>query len=191
MHVQPEASTSVAAPFFCNQELTIQNICRSLPPDGILLVKPHLQQIAVNPLDLYKRLSQIPNLYLVSPLDSIKNLIEESEAVITITGTIGLEALLLGKRSITFSETLYSVCKSVKVFNNFFDLKEYLYHGKIKAADAEDVKILVQAIINSSANVDYFILRKGQKVFGKKEYFNTIRNAALCVDSYLNSLPEL
>lgn len=182
MHVQPEASTSVHAPFFSNQEYVIQNICRALPPDGLLLVKPHIHQIAIEPLSLYKRLARIPNLVLVSPLRKTSHYLRECEAAITITGTVGLEAIILGKKAITFADTLYSACNSVTVMNDFDKLREYLHSGPVEGADAEDVKTLVQAIINVSIKTDEYVLRNGSTWAGADKYALCVENAATAVD---------
>ena len=188
MHVQPEASTSVHAPFFCNQEYVIQNICRALPPDGLLLVKPHIHQIRAEPLSLYKRLARIPNLVLVSPLRPTREYLQTSEAAITITGTVGLEAIILGKKAITFAETLYSSCKSVTVMRDFEKLKEYLYSGPIGAADEEDVQNLVQAIIDASIETDEYVLRNGPGWAGADKYALCVERAAAAVHTLSRSL---
>lgn len=124
LHLQPEASTSVFATYFCDQLNSIKNIAFTLPFPYKLFVKEHPAALGTRSKDFYKKLKQIPNVVLISPYESVENLIKKSQGVITLTSTIGLEAALTGKPVYVLGDVFYShhpLCQKVKSFE---ELKE-------------------------------------------------------------------
>jgi len=97
LHLQPEASTSMLAPYHVNQLDVIENISRALPLDWKLVVKPNKSMIGVDTISFYRQLKKIPNVIVTDYYANTPELIENSFAVIAISGTSGLEAVLSGK----------------------------------------------------------------------------------------------
>lgn len=97
LHLQPEASTSMLAPYHVNQLSVIDNISRALPLDWKLVVKPNKSMIGIDSINFYRHLKQIPNLIVTDYYANTRKLIENACAVIAISGTSGLEAVLSGK----------------------------------------------------------------------------------------------
>jgi len=109
LHKQPEASTFVKAPFFLNQQSLIENIAKSLPVGVELYVKPHYNDFGGNPLRYYREFLCRPNVKLIKVNTNGKELVRHSSGVITITGTVGWEGLLLGKPVISMGNMFYNM----------------------------------------------------------------------------------
>lgn len=97
LHFQPEASTCVCAQKYEKQLYYIDSFAKSLPADTCLFVKEHYTLLGHKDLSFYKEISKYPNVFLIDPWVSSRELILNSIAVTTLTGTAGLEAILLGK----------------------------------------------------------------------------------------------
>jgi len=107
LHVQPEATTLTLAPFYVDQPTLIANIAKALPVGYQLYVKEHVMAVGRRPLGEYERIMDIPNVKLISPDVRVRDLIQQSLGVCTITGTMGWEALVYGKPAITFGRPFY------------------------------------------------------------------------------------
>ena len=108
LHVQPEASTSVLAPMFVNQAALIEDIARCLPAGQKLYVKEHFAFAGKRPLSFYRQIGRLWNVELIHPFADSFQLVRQARALVTITGTMGWEALLLGKPVMTFGEVCYN-----------------------------------------------------------------------------------
>ena len=103
LHKQPEHSVDVQGARFSNQYEMIKGIARELPADVRLYVKEHRNCLGDrSPSDL-KKIKRLPGVRLIDPMVDAHELIVGSEAVVTISGTIALEAALHGKRSLVFA----------------------------------------------------------------------------------------
>jgi len=108
LHKQPETSTLAKAPFHLDQVSLVQNISKSLPIDYRLYVKPHHNDFGNQSLDYYRRLSQRPNIRLLSVRANSHALIRDCAMVITITGSVGWEGILFEKPVLTFGNVFYN-----------------------------------------------------------------------------------
>jgi CDP-glycerol glycerophosphotransferase (TagB/SpsB family) len=161
LHFQPEASTSVLAPFFANQRYVVENVARALPLHWKLVVKPHLLNIGRQPVEFYQHVQKIPNVHLVSPTADTRELIMGSKAVVAITGTSGFEALLLGKKVIVFGKSIWSICRSVSKCTDFIQLHRLLREAEYYEPDDDDLAAYLQAVHNHSFPLDTNYVWKG------------------------------
>ena len=100
-------------------------MARNLPKDYVLYVKENPRQFDLYPQvnksylrnkNFYNSINKIPNTFLIDTFFDSKELILKSQAVATITGTIGIEAIKLNKPTIYFGDTWFSLHKnSIKV----------------------------------------------------------------------------
>lgn len=120
LHYQPEATTSPNGGVYVDQLLVISMLDRLLPPDVHVLVKDHKSQFygvlespsAGRSQIFYDRLQQFSSRVKVVPLDlNSFDLIDNAEAVVTVTGTIGIESLARNKPVFCFGRTWYQNCK--------------------------------------------------------------------------------
>ncbi len=97
LQMEPECSTLVFAPFHANQFSLIECISKSLPVDHWLYIKEHPAMQGRRPLSYYWAICALPNVKLLSPKVSSHVLIHNASAIVTITSSVGWEALMHGK----------------------------------------------------------------------------------------------
>jgi hypothetical protein len=112
LHVQPEFTIDVRAPFYTNQFALIENIAKSAPSGYHVVVKEHPGMRGYRPLNYYRALKKLYNVQLVSPNLDSHQIIESSDAVLTIVGTTAFEGILYEKPVVAFGPLGYG----------FFDL---------------------------------------------------------------------
>lgn len=113
LHFHPESSTSVLAGTYLNEYEVIRNIAFNLPTGITLYVKDHLSAYGYPSRDFYRRLKKLPNVRVVAPQEPAKTLVKNSAGVITLTSTMGYEALLLGKIVFLYGSVFYEHHKNV------------------------------------------------------------------------------
>jgi Capsule polysaccharide biosynthesis protein len=125
MHFHPESSTSILAGSYLNEYEVLRNIAFNLPQGVMLYVKDHISAWGYPSFGFYEKILSLPNVRLLPPTAPTKHLIRNSEAVITLTSTVGYEALLLNKRVFLFGNVFYKSHPGVIQINNtskLFDL---------------------------------------------------------------------
>ena len=160
LHYQPEASTLSLGDYFFNQELAIDILAHSVPKGWKILVKEHIGQIIDNsddnrlrPEGYYTMLKRLDNVLLVPLNITSKKLIKNSICVATVTGTTGIEALVLGKPVITFGSAWYNECRGVFKVSCKNECIETI--NKIEKGidiSLDDFKIFLHTIDESSIN---------------------------------------
>ena len=105
LHMQPESSIDVWAPFFSNQMWVVELLARCIPPSHSLLVKIHKSDIANYSDHQLRSLQALPGVEFVQPFADTRDFLERADAVVSIQGTMGLEAALLGKPTIMLGES--------------------------------------------------------------------------------------
>lgn len=126
LHYEPEASTLVRAFQFSDQMAVIRQIARVLPLGIRLVVKEHKGNQGYRKSDFYKKLYYLPNVLLVSPDYDSKGLLKNSMGVITLTGRMGWEALVMSKPVIAFGETFWTSFREVKKPESWRELSDCL-----------------------------------------------------------------
>jgi len=156
LQLEPERTLLIPAPFYSNQLDVISNIARSLPIDFKLYVKEHPMQVvyAWRDSSYYRKILDLPNVELIHPDFSNKTLLENCSVVITITGTLGLEASFHGKPTIVFSDTVYSELPSVHRIANYEELQMAIKKSLKQEVKIDDVNSFVNRIMNNSFEFD-------------------------------------
>ncbi|HEY0941089.1 MAG TPA: DUF354 domain-containing protein [Steroidobacter sp.] len=122
LHLQPESSIDVWAPFFSNQIWVIELLARSIPPSHKLLVKIHKSDVANYSREQLERMQSFPGVELVRPFADTRSFIERADLVVSIQGTMGLEAALLGKPVIMLGDSPVSVFPSASPVGEIVEL---------------------------------------------------------------------
>jgi len=138
MHFHPESSTSILAGTYLDEYEVIRNIAFSLPEGLRLYVKDHVSAWGYPALDVYKKIARLPNVRLLGPNEPTKQLIKRSMAVITLTSTVGYEALLLKKRVFLFGNVFYEFHKGVERIENPAKLCQLIRAGLAKPIDWDE-----------------------------------------------------
>ena len=102
LHYEPEAGTMVAAPAVTDQLALIEGLAKAIPASWRLVVKEHLPMLGRRPRGFYERLAEMPKVHLLSPFESGFECIKRAELTAVITGTAGLEAVLLQRPAVFF-----------------------------------------------------------------------------------------
>ncbi|QNO13413.1 hypothetical protein HYG86_00810 [Alkalicella caledoniensis] len=145
MHFQPESSTSVNAIFYDNQYEAIKNISFSLPIGTYLYVKDHPNGIGFLQMNFYKKIKKLPNVKYINPQEDTKKLIIHSKGVITLTSTMGYEALLLEKPVITLGKVFYNYhpyCYNISSYNDIFSTVQKVLFTKHSQFSEYNTKFL-------------------------------------------------
>lgn len=117
LHLQPEATTLPNGGTFADQLMAIRMLVKNLPDDTYLYVKEHpsywiqkgrLESVYESrSIDFYRQIKSLKKVKLVKHTYSSLDLLKNCAAVVTVTGTVGFEALFLGKPVLILGHTFY------------------------------------------------------------------------------------
>jgi len=137
LHSQPERSTTPEGGIFTDQILMIDMLSKTLPEDWIIYVKEHPSQWIMyrgfigRYLGYYQAIAKLKNVFLAPVETSTFELIENSQAVASVTGTASWEAVLRGIPTLLFGFTFFMHC-----------------HGVFRASSLEECKQAFEKIAN-------------------------------------------
>lgn len=152
LHVEPEISLLMGAPYYTDQLSVITNIAKSIPINYKLLVKEHpgQEEHVWRKEEFYKEILDLPNVFLIHPSITSDEIISKSSLVFSIRGTTSLEAIFHKKPSIAFlPETGYTTIPSIKIVNNFSEIPEAIKQSlkiEVKLEDLSDFISYIQEI---------------------------------------------
>jgi len=126
LHKQPEASTFVKSPLFMDQRYLIEIVAKSLPVGYSVYVKPHHNDFGNKPLNYFKEMTSRPNVRLLKTYCNSQELVRKCAAVVTISGTVGWEGIVLGKPVITFGNVFYNAYDQVMHVSDITQLPDRL-----------------------------------------------------------------
>lgn len=167
MHKEPEVSLLVFGRPYLNQIEVVRNIARSLPVGMKLVVKEHPGAVGYRPLSYYKKLISIPNVLIVYPGMESRKLVQSAKMVAVISGSVGLEALMMKKPVIYFGNLPFcilpdSMIRHVKDPDNLaWGITDLIKNHK---HDEQALIAYISAVIKSSVQVDFYsvlLARKG------------------------------
>ena len=132
LHYQPEATTLPRGRGYVQQWLAVRSITAALPAGCHLVVKEH-PVIYFNPVkeytrhkSLYEAIAALPCVTLAPIEENPFQLIDSSKAVVTITGTAGIEAICRGKPVLALGAAGYRECPGVFAVNTIKQISEAL-----------------------------------------------------------------
>lgn len=195
LHLEPEMSIWLFAPFYTDQLWLIKQVARSLPWNFKLYVKEHPAMYGFRPRQFYQELKKIPGVKLVRPTESGLSLVRHAKLITAITSTAGWEGVLLQKPVISFGEVFYNRLASVKKCTAIEALPS-LVQSQLHSFRHDDAELLnmITAIFQESADCDFVQIwdrdgtenmeRKKTEVIGIVDYLaNVLRIRS-------NSLPS-
>jgi len=126
---QPEMTTCPMGSVFDDQLLMIDIVAASLPDDWVVYVKEHLPQWYAHHTEThmyryagyYREIASKKNVYLIPAETHPYELIKNAQAVATVTGTTGWEAVLRSKPALVFGSIWYMYCEGVFRITNQHD----------------------------------------------------------------------
>lgn len=110
MHLVPEDTTDYWCPDvkISRYEEFVINMIETADPGIALIIKEHPAMYGKRRLRFYDELNSYSNVILLHPMDRSNELILMVDNVVVDNGTVGIEALLRGKRVISLSENYYN-----------------------------------------------------------------------------------
>jgi len=156
LHFQPERSTLEAAPFYENQIEVINQIARSIPIDFKVVVKEHPMQArnGWREKKYYEKIMDMPNVVLLHPSTNNEKILQNCQMVITIAGTLGLDALFHLKPAIVFSEVIYSELPGVFRVKSFEDLPKTIENALNFSINIKDLSQYTRCVLDNSFEHD-------------------------------------
>ncbi len=167
---------------YTNQIKLIQNIAAQLPPGAYLYVKDHPHDHGYREAVDYQRITNIPNVRLLRSNIPAKKVIQHSRGVMTINGTAGFEAIMMGKQVYCFGKTFYSSCPQVTYIHNIRDLRKAVYANEnIQYRDEETLYPFLTAYFSAKKEglCDYYAGRSTKYGIDLKENARKISRAFL------------
>ena len=162
---QPEATTSPKGDVFVHMELMVAMLSKLVPQGWMLYVKEHPSQFdtswafrahSARREYFYDDLAALKNVALVPTSFSSYNLIDQSIAVATVTGTVGWQAVIRGKPVLVFGSPWYQGCEGVFQVNNqqmCLEALEQLQEGY--SVDRRKVRLYAHALEEVSLNLAF------------------------------------
>jgi len=191
---EPEARILANSPFFTNQLTLIENMAKSIPIDFVLYVKEHpVQKLkSWRPISYYKKIMDIPNVRLVHPSVSNRDLIEKSQGVIAISGGTAFEAIFYKKPVILLADEYYDVLSMVtknKTFDTLHsDIKNTLLNFKFNNTE---LNAFMQAFNEQSLSISYHSMMTDGSIVSsvqkyERDYNLTMKYFLLFYEKYKN-----
>lgn len=143
MHYQPERTSLPEGKWFSHQWLIIRTLAVTLPNGWRLIVKDHPSIFTGrfnwryrNP-QFYRDVISLPNVDLVSIEEDTFDMIDRAEAIVTITGTVGIQSLIRGTPVFVFGYSSYRDAYGAFEIQSINDL--HLAFLSIISMEKEDV----------------------------------------------------
>lgn len=115
LHTEPEVSLLVYGRPFVNQIEILRSLAMSLPADMTLVVKEHPWMVGKRSRGAYRKMLGIPRLRFAPPHLDARDLISDADLIAVVTGSVALEAAILGKPVLTFGDCPYNALPDTMV----------------------------------------------------------------------------
>lgn len=124
LHVTDDYKIKRVIPHTVDQASLIEQVADSLPQGHDIVLKEHPMSVGRNSLALLRRLRRIPNARLVNPYSNSHDLMQRAKAIVVISSTVGLEALLYGKPVLTMGQPFYGGYGVTLDIDSFREIRE-------------------------------------------------------------------
>jgi len=151
LHVQPEVTVDGMAFDYQDQVSTLRNILASLPADMDLVVKEHSPMLGFRPLEGYNQLVHMPGIVIAETHEDSHKLISHASVVVTLTGTVALEAVIYGIPAIVLGSIYFDSFNGIYKPESLNELKKLLSHPeKLLGATEEDALRALGSMMRAS-----------------------------------------
>lgn len=164
LHYHPESSTSVLSPHYVDELNQVINIAFSLPIGRKLYIKEHPNAFGFKSVKFYQAIKKIPNARLISHKENTQELISNSLGVITLTSTMGYEALLKGVPTFVFGRVFYQSHQNCITIKSYDELYEKLISNAAHRKSTEINKKFIAAYYEET-HPGKMVLEKTDKSF--------------------------
>jgi hypothetical protein len=181
LHYQPELTSNPQGGIFVHQFLVANMISSSLPDNWKLIIKEH-------PYTFFKRkpygrkkyhyrhLEKLDSVELVNIESDQMKLIDNAEAVATITGTSGWEALLRETPAILFGNAWYKQCNGAHRVGSKEEITELINNIENYELRQEDIEDFLSQLIESSSQAYLDKEQKKNSNLGQKNNVEALKS---------------
>jgi len=151
LHVQPELTVEQLAFDYQDQVNTLRNILASLPADMDLVVKEHAPMLGYRPVEVYSQLMHMPGIIIAATHEDSHELIAHASVVVTLTGTVALEAILYGIPAIVLGSIYFDSFNGIYKPEHLCGLKRLLSNpDKLLGATEDDALRALGSLLRAS-----------------------------------------
>lgn len=151
LHVQPEITVEGMAFDYQDQVDTLRKLLASLPADMDLVVKEHSPMLGYRPLEVYNQLVHMPGLIIADTHEDSHKLITQASVVVTLAGTVALEAVLYGIPAIVLGSIYFDSFNGIYKPENLNELRNLLSNPeKLVGATEEDALRALGSMLRAS-----------------------------------------
>jgi hypothetical protein len=127
LHMEPEIALQRLSPEAFGQLSIIASLARDLPAGVPLVVKDTATALGRRPKQFYEQIADLKNVIIVDTKELGLEIVRKASVICTITGTAGVEAVLLGKPLVTFGRhNLYGFVPGVVTVTDLGDMRDLL-----------------------------------------------------------------
>lgn len=138
---EPEISLQRLSPEYLFQLEAIISVARDAPVGTTIAVKEHYAACGRRPLDFYKQIAELKNVRFINMDSRGLEIIRRVKGVVTISGTGGMEAAIMGKPVISFGRhNIYNFLPHVFVIENSSQLKSSMERALSVDFDASEAR---------------------------------------------------
>ncbi|MGB5324272.1 MAG: hypothetical protein WBN40_02455 [Pseudomonadales bacterium] len=151
LHVQPELTVEEMAFDYQDQVNTLRNILAALPADMYLVVKEHSPMLGYRPLEVYSQLIHMPGVIIADTHEDSHKLITHASVVVTLTGTVALEAVAYGIPAIVLGAVYFDSFNGIYKPENLSELNKLLSSPEhLQGATEEDALRTLGSLLRAS-----------------------------------------
>jgi hypothetical protein len=198
LHFEPERTTNPDGGVFHDQILAIIALRKILPSEVEIIVKEHPSQFYIfergsrgrSPL-FYDLLKNIKGVQLAHYEEDSFNLIRGSVFVATITGTLALEAAILGKKGLIFGDSWFTDTPNVICWRDGLKYEDF-FKEDIKSSDEILKFLLDQKALTTVPGCQNISSEKANAGFTSNEKFRQAENDGVMdfMENLFSRLPE-
>jgi len=147
----------IGAPYYTNQLEIIRHIAKSLPVGYRLLVKEHPAQQSREwrSISEYEQIMDIPNVTLIHPSFSEKELQKNCSLLISTAGGSAFEAAFYQKPSIIFGSAIYSILPSVTKVDSLENLPKIIKISLKTKVESQDLTKFMKILSDDTINFTF------------------------------------
>jgi len=127
LQYEPEASLLYYAPEIVSQTSFVETILKALPEGKLLWVKEHPNQFGALGLKPWREIkARHANLRFIHGRQSGRELLKRAGLCVTISSTMGMDALLLGRRVLVAGNVFFSGYPGTAALQSYADMNRFL-----------------------------------------------------------------
>lgn len=175
LHHQPEATTTSAASQYVDQWKIVEELAVHAPSDVNIVIKAHPFSYGWQGKNYFEKLLRLENVMMAPISYPGKELIQKAHAVITINGSVGLEALLYDTPAYTLGDAWYSHPEYIQNINSPRDLLSLL-DAPTRLSEIKKMQVLAAGY---RASFDFFVDHSKKHATEKRNSGQNLANHVL------------